>query len=71
MEQHRVFIFLCFILKSLIFSEEKKQEILLLAEARLAQLESTLIKSIAKELQGQDLYQFLRAFSPGNYIDSV
>jgi hypothetical protein len=55
----------------LIFSEEKKQEILLLAEARLAQLESTLIKSIAKELQGQDLYQFLRAFSPGNYIDSV
>jgi hypothetical protein len=56
-----------FILKLLIFSEEKKQEILPLAEARLAQLESTLIKSIAKELQGQDLYQFLRAFSPGNF----
>jgi hypothetical protein len=62
-----MYLYMLFILKLLIFSEEKKQEILPLAEARLAQLESTLIKSIAKELQGQDLYQFLRAFSPGNF----
>ncbi|XP_011675196.2 translin-associated protein X [Strongylocentrotus purpuratus] len=48
-------------------------KVLIEAETRLKSLEDTLISKIASELKGEDLHQFIRAFSPGvqEYIEAV
>lgn len=53
--------------------ESKRETVLTEAQTRISALNSTLFKEIAKELQGQDQYQYLRAFSPGlqEYIEAV
>ena len=45
--------------------ESKREAVVNEAQDRIAHLNSTILKEIAKELQGQDQYQYLRAFSAG------
>nr|XP_054758938.1 translin-associated protein X-like [Lytechinus pictus] len=49
------------------------EKVLTEAETRLRSLEDTLISKVASELKGEDLHQFIRAFSPGlqEYIEAV
>ncbi|XP_034249932.1 translin-associated protein X [Thrips palmi] len=53
--------------------ESKREAVLAEAQTRIASLNTTIFKEIAKELQGQDQYQYLRAVSPGiqEYIEAV
>ncbi|XP_046405145.1 translin-associated protein X [Ischnura elegans] len=53
--------------------ESKRAAALSEAETRLSNLSSTLFKAIAKELEGEDPYQFLRAYYPGlqEYVEAV
>ncbi|XP_046992179.1 translin-associated protein X [Schistocerca americana] len=53
--------------------ESKKQSVLQEAETRLRQLEVTQFKAIAKQLLGEDPYQFLRAYTAGlqEYIEAL
>ncbi|XP_059477889.1 translin-associated protein X [Neocloeon triangulifer] len=53
-------------------SEDKKEQILSQAKSRLKQVEVNLLQPIAKELAGEDIYQFIRAFSPGiqEYVEA-
>lgn len=48
--------------------ESKREAVLTEAQDRIATLNSTIFKEIAKELVGQDQYQYLRAFSAGIYV---
>jgi hypothetical protein len=49
-----------------IFSRSDTQKVLEEAESRLNILMQTHFKSIKAELVGEDLYQYIRAFSAGN-----
>ncbi|KAE8741913.1 hypothetical protein FOCC_FOCC012565 [Frankliniella occidentalis] len=53
--------------------ESKRENVLTEAQNRISQLNSTIFKDIAKELKGQDQYQYIRAFSAGvqEYIEAV
>lgn len=45
--------------------KDKEETILNEAEKRLENVTKTSFKNIAKELQGQDIYQYIRAYKPG------
>ncbi|XP_066593198.1 translin-associated protein X [Prorops nasuta] len=53
--------------------ESKKDSVLAEAKARLENLEKTLFKSIALELQNEDFYQYQRAYRAGveEYIEAI
>ncbi len=48
-------------------SDDEKEEVLRDAEKKLVDLQNTKWLMVAKELQGEDPYQFLRAYSPGGW----
>ncbi len=54
------------------FSNEKKQSVLEEADSKIANVKQRLCQ-IAQELQGEDPYKYLRAFSPGaqEFIEAI
>jgi hypothetical protein len=47
------------------YRESKRESVLAEAMSRLTQLVNTHFKAIAKELKGEDPYQYMKAYSAG------
>lgn len=62
-----------FLLQRITGKEEEKESIFSEAEKKLAEIQTSKWKAVGVELQGEDPYQYIRAYSPGlqEYIEAM